>query len=180
VIEAIETELVAGPGRRAAGSGRPAVPGQSGQLPPDPSQRRGAGRVRRRPVRRSERLGWRGPDPAPRIPACRQNPIPAHPRPAPTPCCRPSGWPCPTRTSRAPGSIRPGNGFEDVSNGVWTYTAVYAADVPWGVPGHVCPDDVAMAWPPPRSACAIRTARSLLRRGNPWRSDTVIRGRCRP
>ncbi|MGD9610704.1 MAG: Gp37 family protein [Desulfovibrionaceae bacterium] len=34
--------------------------------------------------------------------------------------------------------------FEDVSNGVWTYTAVYAADVPW-VSQVQLPDDVAMA-----------------------------------
>ncbi|GAB6035876.1 hypothetical protein JCM15519_04350 [Fundidesulfovibrio butyratiphilus] len=34
--------------------------------------------------------------------------------------------------------------FEDVSSGVWTYLAVYAADVPW-VSQTVFPDDVAVA-----------------------------------
>jgi len=34
--------------------------------------------------------------------------------------------------------------FEDVSNGVWTYLAVYAADIPW-VSQAQFPDDVAMA-----------------------------------
>ena len=34
--------------------------------------------------------------------------------------------------------------FEDVSNGVWTYLAVYAADVPW-VSQAQFPDDVALA-----------------------------------
>ena len=34
--------------------------------------------------------------------------------------------------------------FEDVSSGVWTYLAVYAADVPW-VSQAQFPDDVAMA-----------------------------------
>jgi len=34
--------------------------------------------------------------------------------------------------------------FEDVSNGVWTYLAVYAADVPW-VSQAAYPDDVAAA-----------------------------------
>lgn len=34
--------------------------------------------------------------------------------------------------------------FDDVSSGVWTYTAVYGADVPW-VSQAVLPDDVALA-----------------------------------
>ncbi len=34
--------------------------------------------------------------------------------------------------------------FEDVSSGVWTYLAVYAADIPW-VSQAQFPDDVAMA-----------------------------------
>ena len=34
--------------------------------------------------------------------------------------------------------------FEDVSSGVWTYLAVYAADVPW-VSQAQFPDDVALA-----------------------------------